>query len=217
MQINKPALVWHGELIPMAPDAVENIVIHHIGKSKASVYDVHGWHLDNGWVGIGYNEYIRKDGSVDIVRGDNQGAHCYGFNHNSYGIACEGDYDVETAMPTLQYLSLVERIKLHRARFKNLKKVDGHKAFLNTACPGKYFPLEKIKLSVITNMPVLKIGSSGEPVKYLQIQLNRKGSYGLLPDGAFGPATQRAVKDFQTKKNLVADGIVGTFTWAALM
>ena len=38
----------------------------------------------------------------------------------------------------------------------------------------------------------------------------------IYPDGKFGPLTEEAVKEFQTAHGLVADGIVGAKTWAAL-
>ena len=39
---------------------------------------------------------------------------------------------------------------------------------------------------------------------------------GIKADGYYGPNTEKAVKEFQTKKGLVVDGIVGEKTWAAL-
>lgn len=38
----------------------------------------------------------------------------------------------------------------------------------------------------------------------------------IYPDGKFGPLTEEAVKEFQKAHGLVADGIVGAKTWAAL-
>lgn len=59
-------------------------------------------------------------------------------------------------------------------------------------------------------MTTLKRGSRGEEVKTLQRKLN------LSVDGIFGVLTEEAVLDFQKSKGLVADGIVGAKTWAAL-
>lgn len=64
-------------------------------------------------------------------------------------------------------------------------------------------------------MQTLKCGSTGADVKKLQTALNGEG-YKLTVDGIFGAATTSAVKDFQTRKGLIVDGVVGEKTWAAL-
>jgi len=58
---------------------------------------------------------------------------------------------------------------------------------------------------------LLKKGDNNESVKQLQIKL------GLEPIGNFGPKTEEAVKAFQTKNGLTADGIVGDGTWTKIM
>lgn len=62
---------------------------------------------------------------------------------------------------------------------------------------------------------LLQYGSKGDDVKALQTTLNGLG-YSLDVDGAYGPATQAAVKDYQSKNNLTVDGIAGSQTFAAL-
>jgi len=57
---------------------------------------------------------------------------------------------------------------------------------------------------------LLKLGSEGEDVKKLQIKL------GVDPIGKFGPKTEVAVKDWQSKHGLGADGIVGDGTWSKM-
>jgi peptidoglycan hydrolase-like protein with peptidoglycan-binding domain len=61
----------------------------------------------------------------------------------------------------------------------------------------------------------LQKGSRGEDVKELQTFLNNNG-YSLSVDGDFGSNTDAAVRDYQTKNNISADGIVGDKTWGAL-
>lgn len=61
----------------------------------------------------------------------------------------------------------------------------------------------------------LRRGSRSIDVKYLQYMLTEKG-YRLTIDGAFGPATEKAVISFQAANNLVQDGVVGPQTWKAL-
>lgn len=63
---------------------------------------------------------------------------------------------------------------------------------------------------------VLKTGSSGTQVRTLQTKLNNWGYDAGTVDGIFGSKTQAAVKRFQQKNGLVADGIVGSRTAAAL-
>lgn len=62
---------------------------------------------------------------------------------------------------------------------------------------------------------LLRKGSKGNDVKYVQFALNERG-YGLTIDGIFGAKTEAAVRDFQTKKKISVDGIVGPQTIAAL-
>lgn len=58
---------------------------------------------------------------------------------------------------------------------------------------------------------LLKKGDNNEQVKQLQIKL------GVDPVGNFGPKTEEAVKAFQAKHGLTADGIVGDATWNKIM
>ena len=58
---------------------------------------------------------------------------------------------------------------------------------------------------------LLRKGDNNENVKLLQQKL------GVDPVGNFGPAPEAAVKAFQTKNGLIADGIVGDGTWNKIM
>jgi hypothetical protein len=53
-------------------------------------------------------------------------------------------------------------------------------------------------------------------VRVLQTVLNNKGFNCGTVDAKFGPKTKQAVIAFQRSKDLVADGVVGPKTWAAL-
>jgi peptidoglycan hydrolase-like protein with peptidoglycan-binding domain len=66
--------------------------------------------------------------------------------------------------------------------------------------------------------PMLRLGSRGEDVRNLQIQLNTRGmaTPPLTVDGVFGQATLAAVRRVQSSAGLTADGIVGPMTWNAL-
>lgn len=64
--------------------------------------------------------------------------------------------------------------------------------------------------------PVLRCGDSGESVRLMQDLLNAAGAI-LVADGSFGPKTEAAVKAFQTKQGLTVDGVCGPATWKALL
>jgi N-acetylmuramoyl-L-alanine amidase len=140
MNIIESKLIWNKSLEKLNIEEIAFIVIHHIEAQNASIEEIHRWHIENGWAGCGYNEYIRKDGTVYIGRGMHIGAHTQNFNHCSYGIALEGDFNKES--PTQKQLdSLIERIKDLKESFPAKARVTGHNALCNTECPGKNFPL----------------------------------------------------------------------------
>ena len=72
------------------------------------------------------------------------------------------------------------------------------------------------KATVIpTSNAILKLGASGDAVKYIQHRLNAYG-YKLKEDALFKALTYDAVLNFQYRCNLVIDGIVGPKTLAKL-
>lgn len=66
---------------------------------------------------------------------------------------------------------------------------------------------EKTSADYVEPPPTLRRGASGVNVVKLQRAL------GLTVDGDFGPRTENAVKAYQKKNGLGADGIVGPATW----
>ncbi len=66
-------------------------------------------------------------------------------------------------------------------------------------------------------MEILKIGSTGTLVQYLQSLLNTLGFGNLTVDGIFGQNTKNAVINFQRNFWLTPDGIVGANTWNKLL
>lgn len=60
-----------------------------------------------------------------------------------------------------------------------------------------------------------QVGDSGAPIREVQRNLIRAG-YHVSADGAYGPATEEAVRNFQRRHGLTADGVVGPETYRAL-
>ena len=58
----------------------------------------------------------------------------------------------------------------------------------------------------------LRKGATGSAVKDLQTKLKKLGFYNAYVDGSYGDTTVAAVKAFQKKYNLTADGVVGSET-----
>jgi peptidoglycan hydrolase-like protein with peptidoglycan-binding domain len=65
--------------------------------------------------------------------------------------------------------------------------------------------------------PVLKFGSASDDVRRVQRSLNAaRKKYGLSISGSFNTRTVAAVKDWQTRNGLDADGIITASEWKAL-
>lgn len=64
---------------------------------------------------------------------------------------------------------------------------------------------------------VVRYGSRGDCVRILQISLNMVYQYGIAQDGIFGWGTHAAVRDYQSRRGLVVDGIVGAATWSDIV
>ena len=66
--------------------------------------------------------------------------------------------------------------------------------------------------------PMLRRGACGESVRLLQrLLIGQQISCGRWgADGEFGPATESALRLFQQRRGLAADGVAGPITWAAL-
>lgn len=205
------------------------IILHHAAAKSCSADDVHRWHLNRGWAGIGYHFFVRKDGSVYRGRPlQCVGAHAGGANFNSVGICFEGDFTKET-MPDVQKQAgkeLVAYVKNHYG----IKNVQRHSDVGATACPGTNFPFNEIANATTSNttvtvedddmvqitVPQIAKGSEGAAVKAWQVLLEAAGysvgKYGA--DGDFGDDTDAATKAYQKANGLDDDGIVGVKTWA---
>ena len=129
------------------------IILHHAEASHASVEDINQWHLERGWAGIGYNYYVRKDGT--IWRGRPEwavGAHAKGHNDKSIGICCEGAYMTET-MPQAQINAGRELLSYLKGKY-GFDKFQAHRDVCSTNCSGTNFPFAEIAGATVSNTPV---------------------------------------------------------------
>lgn len=194
----------------------DEVILHHAEASSATVWDINDWHLANGWTGIGYHYYIRKDGSV--YRGRPEwalGAHAVGHNDRSIGICCEGAYMTET-MPAAQLASLKALLRDIMGRYGKLTLLR-HKDVNSTDCPGKNFPWaeaqdymkeEKEDDEVVEKKTVLVDGKEypcdaimKDGYNYVQLADLAQAGYGITYDaktqvpGIVAPQTRAEVLD----------------------
>lgn len=144
---------WNGTL--QQRTKADYIVLHHADASVCGPQDVHQWHLNRGWTGIGYHFFVRKDGS--IYRGrplSTIGAHVEGYNSYSVGICAEGKFQQE-GMTGDQLRAIAELVAYLKELYPSAK-VMGHRDLTATACPGKNFPLQEIKSGEVSVMNIFK-------------------------------------------------------------
>lgn len=123
-------------LTPKANRPIELIVIHHSATPNASVtvdaQEIHRWHKEQGFLGIGYNYVVLKDGTVEAGRPEYWvGAHAKGKNTLSIGVCIVGTGEPEGDQN--------KQAKLLVAALKNrypTAKVCGHNNLGDTECPG---------------------------------------------------------------------------------
>lgn len=127
----------------------KKLVIHHLATTNPeSPQDIHKMHLDRGWSGIGYHFYIRKDGTIYRGRPENViGAHARGGNYNTLGICIEGDFE-KNGLNEVQKNSLINLGTYLSLKYP-IKDIIPHRDVTDTLCPGKLFPMESVKSSII--------------------------------------------------------------------
>lgn len=132
----------------------DTIVIHHAEKETCTAQDIHRWHLANGWMGIAYHYFIRKDGIICRGRQEmHEGGHLYSSeNDNTIGICLEGNYDIEKTVPNAQFDALIWLCS-DIATHWNIKTYRKHADYASARekgkqCPGIHFPWQRFITAV---------------------------------------------------------------------
>lgn len=127
------------------------LIFHHAAIRDISVEEVDKLHQNKGWEGIGYHYFISKDGTIYEGRPESaEGAHTIGKNRDSIGICVEGN--LEEAEITLNQMLSLENLSLYLCLRYDINDILQHKDLANTLCPGKNFPMEEIKSSIIDSI-----------------------------------------------------------------
>ncbi|MER5204494.1 N-acetylmuramoyl-L-alanine amidase [Streptomyces sp. NPDC002825] len=171
-----------------------------------------------------------RHSSLTALQGGTQtveSAHCTGQNTVAIGIENEGTYSTVDPRGE-QYAALVE-LCAYICRQYGLRayQIYGHRDFNATLCPGDrlYALLPQLRRDVAARVggdptapvwPLLHNGDAGDRVRALQHLLVRRGAT-ITVDGSFGPATEQAVRDFQSLVHATYDGYAGNQTWHQLV
>ena len=121
---------------------IDLIVIHCSASPNGredTAEDIHRWHKEKGWDGIGYHYVIERKGKLVAGRPEYwQGAHASGHNKNSIGVCLIG-----TDKFTIEQWSILENL-IRKLSIKYPKaKVKGHNELSGKRCPG--FDVQKWK------------------------------------------------------------------------
>jgi hypothetical protein len=127
----------------------KRIIIHHSASGvNTTIEDIHRWHLDRTWAGVGYHYVTYPDGSIHRGRPEwARGSHAYQDNlHNAnddgIGVCLIGNFEQDK--PTEQQINgLVRLIRDIWGRYPGIPVI-GHKDVMPTACPGHNFPWQEL-------------------------------------------------------------------------
>ena len=205
-----------------------------------SAADIDRAHRQRGFAKIGYHFLIRKDGTVETGRAvDEVGAHCRdgGHNHDAVGVCFSGHHNREDWTPAQRAAWLDLAAGLLDRYDVPVEHVIGHReAGARKDCPGTRIDCREVRRELAKHMagqtgkragapgvsadtserPTVRRGHRGPAVEALQRALKAAGLYGGRVDGDFGPVTERALRAFQARRGLAADGIAGPRVWAAI-
>ena len=123
-------------LTPRANRTIKYIVVHHSATNPDHPVDaaeIHAWHTERGFDGIGYNYVVCVDGIVEQGRPEYWiGSHAAPHNTASIGVCIVGTgYPSTYAQRHSASLLLRKLLK----RYPDAKLV-GHSDLSNTKCPG---------------------------------------------------------------------------------
>ena len=216
--------------------AVDRVFLHCSASDREDHDDVkvmRKWHVeDKGWDDVGYHFFIRRDGTVQPGR-DLEKTPAAQRGHNTGTIAiCLHGLAVEK-FSKAQFKSVIALCQEIDKACEGQVSFHGHCEVSSKTCP--VFPYRKVlgldahgsmdfaatlspdlALPADRDRPTLRLMDRGPAVLELQHLLSAQG-FELEEDRIFGQVTLAAVRKFQDKKKLVADGIVGPKTWEALL
>ena len=114
---------------------MNKIIIHCSATPNGrehSAEDIHNWHLERGWDGIGYHWVITVDGKLQAGRPEYwKGSHASGHNDKSIGVCMIGTDEFSRE----QWEVLENLICKKMIEYKGIKVI-GNNEISSKSCPG---------------------------------------------------------------------------------
>lgn len=120
-------------------------IVVHCAATKATmdigVREIRQWHVQQGWLDVGYHFVIRRNGDVEDGRPHGVvGSHVKGYNSRSLGICLVGGIDAKGAPEdnfTAEQMNSLKLLLLAQKRTYTQAKIVGHRDLdSGKACPS---------------------------------------------------------------------------------
>ena len=165
------------------------------------------------YTGYVYDEYVEVYDDGTLQKGDKNASvkavqerlKELGYYKNT----CDGDFGSVTVNAVKAFQKKNGLTQDGKVNESTLKKLNSSSAI---AANGKAVATEEKKEETKVDDGTLKKGSKGNEVKKVQQRLKELGYYKSSCDGDYGSVTVTAVKAFQKKNGLNADGVCGAST-----
>jgi len=110
-------------------------IVHHADSISCDIFDIQKWHLDRGFIGVGYNYFVDKKGVKHQGRPEwASDADARGHNYDSLSICLEGRFTKEK-LQEVQKESLIELMVNIKKKYPKIKFMR-HSDVNNTTCPA---------------------------------------------------------------------------------
>jgi len=219
------------------PHRTEFVVHHSEGPVDQTPRSIQDFHMTprprgRGWDDIGYNFLVDHLGRVYEGRGWLViGAHATGHNTSGIGVCVIGRDGPDITAAARQAVRELYDLACRKAGRTLAKR--GHSDVGESDCPGDTLrawvhagmpapgahpaPSPNWTENLVQQLPTLSHGDHGEHVETVQALLQARSHPEVKIDGAFGTATQNAVRAVQRWGHVADDGIVGQDTWPVLL
>ena len=100
---------------------------------ETTAEEIHQWHLERGWDGIGYHKVIKRNGDWQDGRPDYWvGSHVKGYNTGSIGICLIG----RDEFTDIQFQTLESMVRLYKSKYPDIKVVGHRDLDSKKTCPN---------------------------------------------------------------------------------